>query len=282
VSVIVKRDKFKMRSCNSAKLKQFNKRTYSVIRNSRFIDGAYDKFEWSKDEYKKVIELIRVIGLGRFLKRLIYSHRKEIVLETNLDQAARHISMRKLNVYSIERKHVPSLISLRTRSGIGANDSSYGYEYLDHGCKGFLAEQNGEIIGYIWWGDIKSSFDFHPQSHGFLLKEIIVLGATDTYGFEFFIDSNYRSGGTAIEFFSKFLRALKELGYIRIYGCVHSDNLAALWIYKVFHGKEVRRIAVRRFFLFFLFKNFKYFFDNGLKWLFDTREIYKVKKGSRA
>lgn len=263
-----------MLSLNSAKIKQFIKRTFPFIRHRWYI---FDKLIEFSEKYNKINKLIELIGFRRFLKMLIYSQREEIMQVLDMNKVAYPISKCKLNVHSIERKHVPRLVLFRKQAkiyGIGPD------VYLNNGCQGFLAELEGEIIGYAWWGDYRSNYYFDPKGTEFYIKQI-ALAPTYAYSFDLFVAPEYRGNGNALEFSRKYILELKALGYERIYVTVHKENIAARWIYKIVGGKDVKKIVVRRFLLFFLFKNSKYFFDDGIKWLCDERENYKVKKRLR-
>lgn len=259
-------------------MKQFSKRTYSYFRNNRHIDRLIDRLIKVREKCHEINELVKIIGLSSFLKKLIYSRHEEILQEIDLNKVASFPSSCKLDVHNIQRQHIPRLALFRKQAGIGDADPAEGLEeYLDHGCKGFVAELEGEIIGYIWWGDYYTDFSFDPQKYEYYLKEARVTPA-DTYGFDFFIMPIHRGQGKSLAILSTYLLALRDLGYKKNYGYVRVNNTAALWIYKIIGCKDIKRIVVRRFFLFFLFKNLRYFYDkNGLKWLFDVSSVSAVQ-----
>jgi GNAT superfamily N-acetyltransferase len=267
-----------MFTLNVTKAKKLIKRNFpfiSNIRNSKPVDAVFDHLAGISQRYKAILELIKLIGLGKFIMRLLYSRQEEIALEINLDEVARFPLKDSLNVYSIERKHVPELALFRAQAGIGGDNPAAGLEeYLDHGFNGFLAELEGRIIGYLWWGNSTSDFYIYPQGCGYYTREIVKMGLTNTFSFDYYLAPQHRGKGIAFEFMANCFYQLRDLGYKINYGYVHSDNVAARWIYKIIGFKEIKRIIMRRLFLFFLFKNTRYYFDDGIKWLFDTKDIY--------
>jgi GNAT superfamily N-acetyltransferase len=251
----------------SEKNRQFIKRIFPFIKYRWDIKKNFDALI---EFVAKSSKLIRMIGLRRFLNRLLYSRYEEMLQVIDLNKVAYPSSKGKLNVSSIERKHVPMLALLRKQAGIWGSNPAKGLEiYLDHGCKGFYAELKGEIIGYVWWGDSNSKFDFDPQGYEYYFKEAN-LTPSDVYGFDLFITPSHRGRGNSLEILSKYLLALRDLGYKKNYGFVAIDNIAASWVYKIIGCKDVKKVVVRRILLFFVFKNLKLFFDNnGDKWLFE-------------
>jgi RimJ/RimL family protein N-acetyltransferase len=221
----------------------------------------------------KINRIVSIIGITGLLKRLVYSRHEEIMQEIDLQKELRFTAKHRLTMHDIEEQHIPRLASLRKQAGIGGEDPAADlHEYLNNGCHGFMAELEEEIIGYIWWGDHKTNFSFDVKGYEYYVKELGI-SPGDVYGFDFFIVPAYRGKGYAIEIIGNNLKALKNLGYKRDYGYVHKDNVAARWIYKIIGFRDVKKIVVRRVFLYFLFKNSKLFIDpSGLNWLFKVQE----------
>jgi len=201
--------------------------------------------------------------LRRFLRKLLYSYQEEIILLKDLNDLTPFSLKDRLQMQSIEKKHLPSLGLIRKQADIGEKyPLKILNEYLDNNCKGFIAELKGEIIGYIWWGNDTMKSDVSDIAFKFYAKEI-KLNATDAYGFDFFIDRQYRGNGHAIEFMTNFFSLLHSLGYERTFGYVASDNLPARWIYELVGYKGIRKVKVRRFLQFIVFRDKRLFFDKN-------------------
>jgi GNAT superfamily N-acetyltransferase len=217
------------------------------------------------------MKLIHLLGLKQFLKRIIYSHHREIIQVIHLDNLPNIAFNNNLHVRSVEQDDLPRLEDFRKINGIGGNNPLAEFnQYLNNGCKGVLAELNGHLIGYSWWGNSHSSFDFDRMGFMFYVNNID-LTPSDAYGFDFFIAPQYRGKGNALEFIIKFLLSLKPLGYKRLYGFVDKDNLAARWIYQIMGYKTIKQISTLRLFIVFVFKNFTFYIDrNGFNWLINA------------
>lgn len=224
-----------------------------------------------KEYAKDVILLTKRIGLKNTLQRLVYNSHEEILLAKDLTAATDIPSPHDLKVSVIDRTCLPRMALFRKEAGIGGEDPLPALTaYLDNGFYGFLAEINGEIIGYIWWGDTKTKFDFDPQGYGFYARQV-KMAPTDTFGFDLFMAPKNRNAKIALEFLSRAFFAAQKLGYLRNYGYVVDKNMPARWIYSAAGFKEIGRIKVRRIFVYFLFKNKNYFKDiYGKEWLFKT------------
>ncbi len=99
-------------------------------------------------DYKKIRNLI---GFGGFLKRIIHSYYEEVMLCRDLNEVKGAFEESDIKIFSIERKHIAQLGALRKQAGLGgSNPSEHPEEYINNGCKGFGAESNGEVVGYIW------------------------------------------------------------------------------------------------------------------------------------
>jgi GNAT superfamily N-acetyltransferase len=232
-----------------------------------------------KKKCREIKELNDLIGFKELSKRLIYSRHEEVILVRDLKDIPGFTSENKLEMRCIAKEHLPQLALFRKQNGVGGEDPVYQLNvYLENGWNGLMADIDGQIIGYGWWGDHKSKFDFDLVGYEYYRKKID-LKPTDMFGFDFYISPRYRKEGNAIKFIHKYFQVLRGLGYERFFTGVRKDNIAAFWLYKTVGGKEVEKITVRRFFLYFLFKNLTFFFcPDGDEWLFDTRTVYRGKK----
>jgi GNAT superfamily N-acetyltransferase len=201
------------------------------------------------------------IGLSRFLKRLIYSYHEEIMLVKNLNGLRKFSLKNGIETHNLKQEDIPALQLFRAESGIESADSTEEiYECLNNNGNGFIAKLDSKIIGYIWWGDNRLKSSFSDIDFKFYLNEIRLM-PTDTYGFDFYISPRYRGGGHAIEFINQVFSILHDLGYKRNFGYVVSDKLPARWTYKLVGYEEIKKVSVRRFLLFIVFRNNKVFFD---------------------
>ncbi|MDD5259269.1 MAG: GNAT family N-acetyltransferase [bacterium] len=223
-------------------------------------------------KYIKDIEVLtKKIGLRRVMQRLLYVSHEEILLVKDFTEVENISSARGLKVSLINRASLQRIALFRKKEGLGGEDPLLALTaYLDNGFYGYSAEINGEFIGYIWWGDSKTNFDFDRQGYGFYTHQV-KMTPTDTFGFDLFVSSKHRNARIALEFLSQAFFLAKKLGYQRNYGYVHNENKPARWIYSIVGFKEIRRIRVRRLFVYFLFKDKSYFKDiYGKEWLLKT------------
>lgn len=199
--------------------------------------------------------------LIKLLKRTIYSYSEDIILVKDLNDIKEFPLKNGLEIQSIEKKDIPALLLFRKQAGNYERHSLRSFnEYFKNNCNGLIAKLNGEIIGYIWWGNNKMQTNFSNISSKFYVKEI-KLAPSEAYGFDFFIDSKHRGNGRAIDFKTRFFSVLHNMGYERTFGVVEADNIPARWIYKLVGYKEIRKVKVQRFLKFILLRDKKFFFD---------------------
>jgi ribosomal protein S18 acetylase RimI-like enzyme len=221
------------------------------------LDTFINKFQLCK-------KTIDRIGLKKFLKCMVYSSHKEIILIKILPERESYPSDPLLKVIPVEKQHLAGLKAFRQMNQCGGEEVE---TYLKNGFTGSLALFDGEIMGYSWWGDCNTTFDFNPQGFEFYVKEVTFL-PTDTYGCDLFIDPRFRNPRVILEYMSCSLNGPMARGSKRIFLYVREDNAPARLIYRRSGFTEVKKVTVRRFFLFFLFKNKKFFWDPyGFEWL---------------
>ena len=88
----------------------------------------------------------------------------------------------------------------------------------------------------------------------------------DVYLFDFLVAPEYRGNSNATKFLCKVFLALSELGYKRAFGWVLADNTPAKWTYAILEFKETKKLLIRRYFLYVLFRGINPVLDvNGHK-----------------
>lgn len=217
---------------------------------------------------------ISIIGLTGLLKRFLYSFHEEILMVLDLADLKMPVSKNNLEIQRLEREHFPAIEKLCKEAVMGGTKPlKYINKLFENGFMGFVGIKNQEIIGYLWFGNRDAQYNVMDYDFKFYAKDIS-LAAGEAYGFDLLLSPRYRRNGYALEFFTKCLRAPESLGYKTSYSFVLKKNLQARWLYAQAGFRELRKIKVRRFLLFFLFKNNKFYFDrNGHNWLFETHEL---------
>ena len=144
--------------------------------------------------------------------------------------------------------------------------------YCKNGYNGFLALINNTIIGYIWWVDNKVDLKLtHPSviRCGLTLKDDYV------YTFDYYIASEFRGKGIALEVLSLIQSELKKLGYNKAIGGVVHYNLPAIFTYNVQGWKIMKELTFIELFSFILLSKGKIFLKN--KWWNTTHNFdYKL------
>jgi hypothetical protein len=227
-------------------------------------------FKLLDKKYKDFKKVYKKIGFGKLLKRIIFQKGEEFLLKKDLNEESNFVHTNKLEIELFEEKSLQELIKFCKKDG--NNPENMFVKYLENDCKAFIAKQDGNIIGYIWWGNQNMTFYFNDPDFRYVGK-IVSLKNDGVYAFDYYITPKYRGNSNAIEFLSKVFVNLRESGFNWVFGCVHVSNIPARWIYKLMGFKEEIKIVARRFFLFFIFKNRDLFFDrNGHKSLFTVDE----------
>jgi GNAT superfamily N-acetyltransferase len=222
------------------------------------------RFRYLRQKINKFQSLKKSVGLKNLFKMMVCSYREEVILMKDLNDLMSFPFKNDLEIEKIEKKTIKSLLQIRDQSEIDKEDSYKMFnEYLCNNCKGFIAKLKGEIIGYIWWANNTMQSNFSHVAARFYSKEI-KLSPTDVYMFDYFIVDRHRGGGNGVEFLSKVLTELKNLGYKRSFGYVVTSNLPAMWLYRLTSFKDMKKVKVLRLFLYLVFRNNRPYFDKIL------------------
>ncbi len=118
---------------------------------------------------------------------------------------------------------------------------------LRRGMRGFALVQGDVVIGDVWCVFSRGG---KPASHPDLQTLGISCGYREVYAFDMLIDPSYRGKNLAVPLQRALQRALKEEGYLKVYGSFYDDNLPALWMHRMLKYKELPKREVSRFFVF--------------------------------
>ena len=118
---------------------------------------------------------------------------------------------------------------------------------LNRGMRGFALVQDDVVIGDVW---CVFSRDGKPASHPDLDTLGLTCGDREVYAFDMLIDPSYRGKNLAVPLQRALQGALKEEGYLKVYGSFYDDNLPALWMHRMLRYKELPKRQVSRFFIF--------------------------------
>lgn len=247
----------------------------------RFWDNTVPRarIEKIKKRYRDFQKISGLIGVSGFLKRMVYSSCDESLVCKDLHDINPKALKNDLVVKPVERSHIADLGALRRQVGLGGNNPNEQLEqYMNNGCKGLMGLVNNEVIGYIWWGNRRTNFDFDPEGYGNYVKQI-ALKPDEVYSLDLYIAPQFRGRGNARHFLNKYFHALSKLGYRFCYGFVHKANRAAYMLYMITGCTDKKTNKVRRFFTFVVLKDQKISWDkHGIKWLFRASEVYAGKK----
>lgn len=224
------------------------------------------------------MELNKKIILKNILKNSIYKAKEEIILEKVLDGRIELSIDNQLQITPIEKKHSNAIVEFTKKYHHHNSEWIKIANHIKKSYNGFIAIQDNNIIGYVWWIDYKLSLQKNLSE---LKRYGIELNGNTVYATDLFIASQYRGSANAIKFLKRVFLDLYKLGYSRIIGTVDFDNIPAKWIYTLLEFKEVNRITGRRFFRFILFMNRSLFLKTS-RWNRnnpdDFRLIYSLKK----
>jgi hypothetical protein len=231
------------------------------------------------EKYSAFKKIVKLIGLRRFLMRMIYSSHVDIIGKKELTGISKVSEGYFEKFHLIDNGDIPRLVEFYKKNNCGGSDPLFSVkQYLSKGCFGYIAEQQGEIVGYVWCGNDKTNFDFALVNHQYYLDEMN-LTATDVYAFDFFLSPDKRGHSAGIKFLKEFFVVLVNAGFDTLYYYVRSNNKPARLIYKITGGQDVKKVVVRRLFMHFLFINSKFHYDGeGRDWLFKTHGIFVYKK----
>jgi len=125
----------------------------------------------------------------------------------------------------LERTEPVRIESVRTRA--------------QQGMRGFVAEDQGQIVGYVFW--VPGSDDPNKAVHPDLEWLPMQPTSKEVYTFDYWIASEHRGRGNL---FARFVQqAHHDLGYEVSFGYVDAVNTAALWLYRTVGWREVGRIT---------------------------------------
>src|SRR4051794_37128322 len=186
-------------------------------------------------------------GLKGFLRRIprslltaLYTSVDELVLVKTLDGLPDGDGDDgNVRVEPLGPHHAGALAALNRERCATRKDRRFA-ERLAKGHQCFMLYSRDEVAGYFWWVD-KQIDAAHPE----VVHLGIELEEQDVYTFDYYLAEGHRGQGTALAGFRQIERALKCLGYRRLWGYVLEDNRPARWIYRIL-GYEVRWQVTRR------------------------------------
>jgi GNAT superfamily N-acetyltransferase len=166
-----------------------------------------------------------------------YAREELHVLVKRLDDIPPVAGEPRLELSDLGPESLPELAALnRARCDTRADHRFAGN--LQRQYHGFIAHENGTLVGYYWWLDAAADHD-HLAQLG------LELGPGDVYGFDFFLGEAHRGQGRAIEFLYGVETRLRERGFERLWGYVTQSNTPARWLYAT-RGYEVTETLTRR------------------------------------
>ena len=113
---------------------------------------------------------------------------------------------------------------------------------LSQGARGFVAEDGGEAIGYVFFvpGSADETEIVHADLHWLPMRP----KAGEVYTFDYWLADSARGRGNL------FARSVQEaqhaLGYSASLGYVEATNTSALWLYRTIGWKEIGRVVETR------------------------------------
>jgi GNAT superfamily N-acetyltransferase len=185
------------------------------------------------------------VGLKKMCKHAFYVRHEEIFSGGDIDIHKRFPFKNGLTVLAMERKDLDVLSEYYLKADCGLYPKSRIERYFENDCKCFIAMKNDDFVGHWWWGGREMKFASCDPSLRYV-GETCELKDYDAFGVDFFLVPEKRGSGIALEFFSKILLSLNELGYKRHFGLVQSHNHGARWLYKLFGFKDLQTIVVHR------------------------------------
>ena len=202
--------------------------------------------------------------LLKILRKAIFDNHDELIFERDLNEEITISYEESVELRNIDKKNSAPLVEFYDKYDLGGRNSANVINRcfeLNHKC--YAAVQDGNIMGYVWWGDNTAIFDREDPDEKFLDDGVITLQEEELYVFFVFVSPEFRSRNTAIKFMLSFAEVLKEGGYSRLYGYVAANNMPAYYIFKILGADIKRRIPVHRVCLFVLFKNNKFYWDRA-------------------
>lgn len=227
-------------------------------------DRLFEKF---KDAYQQ-------IGLKGLLMNVFYQKEHVLVYITrDLNEELAVPVRSELEVQHIEDQHLPALgefckpYNLYNKSPIEEFE-----EYRRNGGNGLIAKVDGRILGFQWWADNTIGTDFEDTNLR-CMRSDAKLNDDEVYAFDIFLDPRYRGCGYGGEFQRRLFVELKKQGYNRVIAWVLEENTRARRSYRRMGWEERQKLVIRRFFLFFMFRGKKLFFDRrGYRHLYNLAD----------
>jgi GNAT superfamily N-acetyltransferase len=183
--------------------------------------------------------------LGSCRRAVRYSRSEFIVSEMELTTESRVSLKVRLVVRVLELQDRAAVAAFHRRHEVDPRQQDRVANYFDHGYRGFLAFDEGELIGYLFWVNNESPAA-HRNPHLRLFD--IRLKDDEIYGFDFYVAPRHRGESRALEFFDRAARLLAEDGYSKIYGFVDAEKRPARWTYALLGLRPIRTLIAHKFF----------------------------------
>jgi GNAT superfamily N-acetyltransferase len=158
-----------------------------------------------------------------------------LVLIKRLDDIAGVAFERRLALEDLGPDSLPALAEFNRRHCATRATARFAAD-LEHGHRGFVARQDGNVVGYYWWAE---------RDHPHLDRLDVRLEDGDVYGFDFFLAPEHRGDGRAVECLHAVETRLRELGHDRLWGYVRGDNRPARWLYSMRGYEVVKHVRLR-------------------------------------
>ncbi|HTZ87338.1 MAG TPA: GNAT family N-acetyltransferase [Solirubrobacteraceae bacterium] len=185
-------------------------------------------------------------AVGRRLLRPLYSEQRMIVTEKDLSSIVESWQAEGSRVEELTPSHLPPLSVLNRKRGQPEVDRRFE-RYVEQGFHGFVAFNGDELVGYYWWVDRDAKRPF-PDLRKLGLG--IDLAEGEVYGSDFFLLEEHRGGGFSADILFKIERALRDRGYIRLWGYIDPSNRPARWIYSTRGYRPMWTVRQRRLLFF--------------------------------
>lgn len=187
-----------------------------------------------------------VQAVGRRLLRPFYFEQRLIVTEKDLTSIVESWQSEGSRVEDLQASHLEALSELNRRRGRPGVDRRFE-RYVAEGFHGFVAFNGEELVGYYWWVD-RDAKTLFPDLRKLGLG--IELGEDEVYGSDFFLLEEHRGGGFSADILFKIERALRDRGYVRLWGAIDPSNRPARWIYSTRGYRPMWTVRQRRILLF--------------------------------
>jgi hypothetical protein len=203
--------------------------------------------------FNQGLEVWKTTGFYSVLNKVFFLNKEIVIVEKDLNSLEPlPLIPEKMNIKFIEinkeqTENTLHVYSLKSRHLKMLNN-------LDRGYKGFAIVKGNEVIGDIWYVSPTQSKTVRRDPDLKLYN--INLNEKDVYMFDMYLKPEERGGGKVNFLLRNVLNALKEMGFIKVYGYYMADNLPALWVHRMLGYKELKRFKVQRI-LFVNFKSFK-------------------------